>query len=102
MPASAALAAVASTVSTGALSRVCSASMIPATASAKPVDSRAVDGAPALAATCRRSAHGTTISETNGAAAMPSATNDSPSAIPTATSTGNMKRETDSISTSPP
>ena len=105
MPASAASAAVASTVSTAALSSVCSASMIPATASAKPAGSRlAASLGPRLARPprVRRSAHGMTISETNGAAAMPSATASWPSAIPTATSDREQKREIDSMSTSPP
>ena len=50
----------------------------------------------------RDSAHGTTASDTNGAAAIPSATTDCPDAIPTATASANSSREVASISTRPP
>ena len=60
-----------------------------------------VDAGPA-ARVRRRSAHGTTTSDTNGAATMPSATADCPRAIPIATASGNMKRDSDSKRTSSP
>ena len=50
----------------------------------------------------RESASGTTASDTIGAAAMPSATTDWPSAMPTATATANSTREQASMSTSAP
>ena len=50
----------------------------------------------------RASAGATTVSDTIGAAAMPSATAAWPSATPTVTASANRKRDTDSISTSPP
>ena len=50
----------------------------------------------------RENAHGTTTSETNGAAAMPSATADWPSAIPTATASAKARRVIASRNTSPP
>ncbi len=50
----------------------------------------------------RANAAGTTTSETNGAAAIPSATAVCPLAMPTATASAKQMRETDSISTSPP
>ena len=50
----------------------------------------------------RANAAGTTTSETNGAAAMPSATAVWPLAMPIATAIAKLMRETDSISTSPP
>ncbi len=48
------------------------------------------------------SAHGTTTSDTIGAAAMPSATNDSPDATPATASTANMTRAQASKNTSAP
>ncbi len=50
----------------------------------------------------RENASGTTTSETNGAAAMPSATAVCPSAIPTATASANSSRDVASRKTSPP
>ena len=50
----------------------------------------------------RPSAHGTTTSDTSGAARIPSATTSCPSAIPMATASGKRKREHDSSRTSPP
>ena len=50
----------------------------------------------------RPSAHGTTASDTIGAAAMPSATAVWPSAMLRATARANMKRELASIRTRPP
>jgi len=50
----------------------------------------------------RHTAHGTTDSESRGAATMPSATTDCPEKIPTATTSANMKREIASMNTSPP
>ena len=105
-PASAVV-AVALTVSTDALSSVCSASWIAATDAAKPAPARSVSArsstvAGASAAACLTIAHGTTSSEASGAARMPSATADCPWARPTATATGKQKRDTDSKSTRPP
>ncbi len=128
-PASAAPSAppsVALTSSGPAFRNVCSASMITSTATAKPVplasensgsppgsiaatSSRWRASAPASSslmgragARVRASASGTTARETIGAAAMPSATTDRPSAMPTATATANSTREQASISTSAP
>ena len=50
----------------------------------------------------RENASGTTTSETNGAAAMPIATTDSPLAIPIAAATANSSRAVASMNTSPP
>ena len=50
----------------------------------------------------RENASGTTTSETNGAAAMPIATTDWPSAIPISTATANSSRAVASMNTSPP
>ena len=47
-------------------------------------------------------ANGITASDANGATAMPSATTPSPEPIPTATASGNAKREVDSRNTSAP
>ena len=100
-PASAASAAVASTAITGPLSSACSATMIASTAPANPAPSRIEPRSPS--GPPRRSiAHGTTSSETSGAAAMPSATTPCPDAMPTATASANRQREQDSSSTSPP
>ncbi len=130
MPASATSLAVASTVSTAAFRSACSESMIAETKIAKPPPRRSersscaavsctpsVPG-PASAASAsstvigaswaigigvrRAKAAGTTTSETSGAAAMPSATALWPLAIPTATASAKQRRESDSISTSPP
>ena len=111
-PASAALEDVASTITTGPLSSACSAAMTTSTAPANFAPPRTdrppswrlsvAGGAAAARAPGRRIASGTTISETTGAAAMPSATNDWPWAIPIAASSANRQREQDSISTSPP
>jgi len=108
IPASAASEAVMSVVRTAAFRRVCSASMITATASANVVDSVAVMPSAtsslsrSIGGSRREKATGTTTSDSAGAAAMPRATAPSPDAIPTATASGNRKREIDSISTSPP
>ena len=50
----------------------------------------------------RANAAGTTTSDTNGAAAMPSATAVWPLVMPSATASAKHRRETDSISTRPP
>ena len=89
--------------------------MIRSTADAKPVPWRRVNSGsraagsstasgsvPARGASLRASAGGTTASDTIGAAAIPSATADCPSAIPIATASANRQRELASISTSPP
>ena len=47
-------------------------------------------------------AAGTTISETNGAAAIPIAIADWPCEIPTAAASANAKRDADSMKTRPP
>ena len=75
-PASAASAAVASTASTGPLSSVCSATMIASTAPANPAPSRIDPPSVARlrAAAGARAPTAATISETSGAAAIPSAT----------------------------
>ena len=83
--------------------------MMSSTAAANPVPCASVNsGSPAAAgsgsaaseragaarcAAAAPSAHGTTESDTIGAAAMPSATGDWPSAIPTATASANRQRE---------
>ena len=98
---------VQSTSSTPALSSVCSATITASTASAK----RPPRASPSASASARFSpdaggrrenAHGTTISEKNGAAAIPSATAVCPWAMPTATATANASREHASRNTSPP
>ena len=105
-PATAASLAVRSVVSTAALSSVCSASMIASTATAKRPpratlsSSSSRRGPPARG--WRANASGTTTSDTNGAAAMPSATAVCPSAIPTATASANISRDVASRNTSPP
>ncbi len=119
-PASAAPSApsVAFTSSGPALRKVCSASMISEHRhrEAGAVGERELGLAPSSSAALgasapplghlgpgrRPSAHGTTASDTIGAAAMPSATTDWPEAIPTATASANSTREHASISTSPP
>ena len=106
-PATALSAEVQSTSSTPALSSVCSATITASTASAK----RPPRASPSASASARFSpdaggrrenAHGTTISEKNGAAAIPSATAVCPWAMPTATATANASREHASRNTSPP
>ena len=127
-PASAAppLLSVALTSSGPAFRKVCSESMIASTATANPVPWESVNsgsppGSPAEASSSMRAsaeafcpatgagagrahltATGTTASDAIGAAAMPSATTDCPSASPTATTSANMTRDRASISTSAP
>jgi hypothetical protein len=88
------------------LSSVCSAIITASTASAKrPPRPRPSSSAPRLRACAggrRENAHGTTTRDTNGAAAMPSATADCPSATPTATATAKASRADASRNTSPP
>ena len=114
------------TISTAAFISVCSASMMPTTATAKPVptfierssaaSSTAACAGPSRAASAagrpdspecpgcltRENANGITDSETNGATAIPSATALCPEAIPTATASANRNLEVDSRNTSPP
>ena len=111
------------TISTEAFISVCSASMIPTTATANPApyfivkssdaSSMAAWAGPSRAASAagipdgprsrkRPNANGITNSDTNGATAMPSATADCPVPIPTATASANKKRDVDSRNTSPP
>ena len=98
-----------------AFRKVCSQSMIRSTAAAKPVPRASVnwpssagseegsaEGASGRGRILLASAGGTTASETIGAATMPSATADWPSAIPIATASANRQRELASIRTSPP
>ena len=97
---------------TAALSSVCSAAMIASTATAKrpPRATDSASGSPCFSppalppstAGRRANASGTTTSETNGAAAIPSATAVWPSAIPTATASANSSRDVASRNTSPP
>ena len=81
--------------------------MIASTAAAKRVlEPRSAAAAPppgpAAAGSRPRSAHGTTMSETSGAAAIPIATTFCPDAIPRIAASANRQREQDSSSTSPP
>ena len=107
-PATAASAAVQSARSTPAFRSVCSLSMITSTAAAKrPPRASPSSSSPAVrscpdAAGRRENAHGTTTSETNGAAAMPSATAVCPEAIPTATASAKASRAHASRKTSAP
>ena len=96
-----------SAASTPPLSSVCSAIMMHSTATAKrpPRASPSASSSAGLRAPAfgrRENAHGTTISETNGAAAMPIATTVCPEAMPTATATANSNREVASMNTSAP
>ena len=109
-PASTGSSDVASTVSTAALISVCSASIIANTATAKPVPWRSVRPpsasftAPGSAggSARRQKKAGTTTSDTKGAAAMPIATADCPSAIPTITASAKQTRDVASRRTRPP
>ena len=101
---------VALTSSGPALRNVCSQSMISSTATANPAPWERVNwpsrsGSSSRAAgggrRCIR-ATGTTTSDSNGAAAMPSATNVCPDAIPIATASANSARQLASMNTSPP
>ena len=103
-PARAASVLVASTATTGPLSSACSAAMIASTAAAKPVPRRtlrspaagcsSVTGSSGPRRAAReRNAHGTTTSDTSGAAAIPIATTVCPWAIPSTTANTNRKRE---------
>ena len=69
---------------------------------ARPSASSSVSALRAVAFGRRENAHGTTTSETNGAAAMPIATTVCPEAIPIATATANSSREVASMNTSAP
>ncbi len=106
-PATAALALPLATI-TPTLTSVCSASWMPATASAKPALARSViaaasgAGASASSREWRAIAHGITSSEAIGAARMPAATAVCPLAMPIATASGKQNRETDSNRTRPP
>ena len=89
VPGPASAASASSAVIGPSSSRSCSTACAPARRAARSRRSRA-------------KAAGTTTSETNGAAAMPSATAVWPLVMPSATAIAKQMRETDSISTSPP
>ena len=110
-PASSGSGDVPSTVSTDALSSVCSATITANTAAAKPAPRRNVSP-PSVSLTAATSGggsfvrrmknHGTTSSDANGAAAMPSATAVCPEAIPKTTASGKQTLDTASKNTSAP
>ncbi len=110
-PASSGSGDVPSTVSTAALSSVCSASMTENTATANPAPRRSVSP-PSVSFTaatlgggsfCRRAKnHGTTSSDANGPAAIPIATAVCPDVTPTTTANAKQTRAIASMKTSAP